>query len=432
MQQNRIINNAGWMIGCKLVKAVLVLIVTALTARYLGASNYGLMNYAAGLVAFFVPIMKLGLDSTLVHELIQRPDEEGKILGTAIILNLISGCLCVIGVVAFSCIANPDEMSTILVCAVYSLLLVFQAAEMIQYWFQAKLLSKYSAIAMLISYFCVTILQIVLLLNHMSVYWFALTYPIDYMIIAAILLLVYRNISRQTLSFSPGLVRVLLSNSKYYIVSSLMVTVFSQTDRVMLKLMVNNEATGIYSAAATCAGMTSFIFAAIIDSVRPVIFANRQADLRLFQQRVSELYSIIIYCSLAQCLLITLFSPLIIYILYGHGYAASISVLRLVVWFTTFSYLGTIRNIWMLAEGKQKYLWIINASGAFGNVALNFLLIPTGGPMGAALASLLTQIFTNVLLGYLIRPLRENNRLMRRGLTPQNLAILWKEVHKNE
>ena len=58
-----------------------------------------------------------------------------------------------------------------------------------------------------------------------------------------------------------------------------------------------------------------------------------------------------------------------------------------------FSYLGSVRNVWMLAENKQKYLWIINLSGALGNVILNLILIPIMGVNGAAVASLCTQIF---------------------------------------
>lgn len=35
MDKKKIIDNASWIIGCKLVKAVLTLLVTILTARYL-------------------------------------------------------------------------------------------------------------------------------------------------------------------------------------------------------------------------------------------------------------------------------------------------------------------------------------------------------------------------------------------------------------
>ena len=84
---NKVIKNASWIIGCKLAKAVLTLIVTMLTARYLGVANYGLINYAAGIVAFVAPIMKLGLDAIAVHEIVNKPEIEGQTVGSII-------CLC--------------------------------------------------------------------------------------------------------------------------------------------------------------------------------------------------------------------------------------------------------------------------------------------------------------------------------------------------
>ena len=121
---------------------MLQVIVTMITGRYLGPSNYGLINYAASIVTFITPIMKLGIDATMVHEIVTDPENEGKNVGSAIIMNLTSALLCIIGVVSFSVIANRGEMDTVLVCALYSTLLAFQAVEMIQYWFQAKLLSS--------------------------------------------------------------------------------------------------------------------------------------------------------------------------------------------------------------------------------------------------------------------------------------------------
>ena len=424
-------SNACWIIGCKLIKAVLTLVTTMITARYLGVSDFGVINYAAGLVAFVVPIMKLGIDSVLVHQIVEKPDAEGEIVGTSIVLNLISAFLCILGIGAFVCIANRGEEETIIVCVIYSVLLVFQAVELLQYWFQAKLMSKYSSMAMLFAYIIVAASQILMIVFKVNIYWFALSYSIDYLFISLILLIAYAKKGTQKFKFSFKRAKELFSISKYYIVSSLLVTVFSQTDRIMLKLMIDSEATGIYSAAATCAGMTSFIFAAIIDSMRPVIFqVAKDEDKTLFHKRMTELYSVIIYFSLIQCVVITLLSPIIIKIMYGEEFAASVNALRIVVWFTTFSYLGSVRNVWMLAENKQKYLWIINLSGALGNVILNLILIPIMGVNGAAVASLCTQIFANVIIGYIVRPISFNNKLMVRGLNPKHIVDMVKNIRK--
>lgn len=435
MNKNRVLKNASWIIGIQVVKSLLGLVISMLTARFLGPSNFGLINYAASIVAFVSPIMYLGLTGVLVQEIVNRPENEGKILGTAISLSFFSSLLCIGGVVAFVSIANRGERDTIIVCALYSILLIFQSLEMIVYWFQAKLLSKYSSLVSLIAYLIVSAYKIFLLAAKKSIYWFAVSNALDYMIIAVCLLIVYRKLGGQKLRFSFADAKRMLSKSRYYIVSNMMIAIFAQTDRIMLKLMIDDAATGYYSAAVTCAGMTGFIFSAIIDSFRPIIFDNKKTDERQYENNMCRLYSIIIYLSLLQSVVITVFSKLIIHILYGSAYDPSINALRLIVWYTTFSYLGSVRSIWILAEDRQKYLWVINLSGAAANITLNYFLIPVMGIMGAALASLITQIFTNVIIGFIIKPIRYNNTLMFRALNPVYLkgiakTLLLKVKHK--
>ena len=428
MKLNRVFKNSIWIISCKIVQAVLTLLITILTARCLGPSNYGVINYAAAVVSFFVPIMQLGLRNTLVQEFVNDPDKSGEILGTSIVLSLISSAACMFGVFSFALAANFNEPSTIIVCVLYSLNLPFQALEMVQYWFQSKLISRYQSVVSLIAYFLVAIYRAFLLLTKQSIYWFSISQALDYAIIAVTLLVFYKKISKQSLSFSKERGKAMLAKSKYYILSNIMVTIFGHTDKVMLQLMAGDEETGFYSAALTCATMTSFIFAAIIDSARPAILENKKVDQKKFEDSVTALYTISIYFALAQSLAITLFAPLIIKIMYGSSYAASAVILQVVVWFTTFSYLGSVRNIWILAEHKHQYLWKINVLGAVSNVILNLILIPFMGAVGAAIASLVTQFFTNVIVGYIIKPIRENNHLMIKSL---NIKAVLKRYLKN-
>ena len=212
----------------------------------------------------------------------------------------------------------------------------------------------------------------------------------------------------------------------------MMIAIFAHTDRIMLKLMIDDAATGYYSAAVACAGMTAFVFSAIIDSFRPMIFDDKKNNEAQYEKDVCRLYSIIIYLSLLQSVVVTAFSGLIVRILYGADYVQSVNALRLIVWYTTFSYVGGVRNIWILAESKQKYLWVINLSGAATNVVLNYFLIPVMGIMGAALASLITQIFTNVIIGFIIKPIRYNNLLMMKALNPADCVNAMKMMIKRK
>lgn len=427
---NRVLKNASWVIAARVVQAVLTLVISMLTARYLGPSDFGVINYAASLATFAAPIAMLGLNGILIHEEVNHPEEEGAVFGTAMVLGAVSAFFCIVGIAAVSYItlAQKNETETIIVCILYSIILIFQCTEMIQYWFQAKLLSKYVAVSSLISYTVVSVYKIILLATGKGVYWFAVSNAFDYMLITLALVFMYRRLGGKRLRFSAKTAVRLFSKSRYYIVSNLMTVIFAQTDRIMIKYMLGNSETGFYSAAVTCATMTSFVFTAIIDSMRAVIFENKKLDEQKYRGSLRLLYSVVIYLSLCQSVGITAFSWLIVRIMYGVEYMAAVPALRIVVWYTTFSYLGAVRNIWILAESKQRYLWMINLSGALMNVVLNWFLIPVWGICGAAFASLVTQFFTNVIMNQIIQPIRENNRIMLESLNPVPMLFLLKQT----
>ena len=62
------------------------------------------------------------------------------------------------------------------------------------------------------------------------------------------------------------------------------------------------------------------------------------------------------------------------------------------------------------------------------NVALNGLLIPRFGICGAAIASLLTQIITNIFLVLAFRDTRKAVQLMGKALDPRTLVLCFREL----
>lgn len=426
----KVVKNASWLIVCRVVQSIVALLIGMLTARYLGPSNYGVLNYASSVVAFAAPLAELGIRNILVQEIVSHPEREGKTLGTSLVMCMTSSLMCMAGCVAFVFIANPDEPETLVVCGLYSFSLIFQMTETIQYWYQAKLLSKYTAVSSLIAYAIVSLYKVILLVTGKSIYWFAVSHAFDYLLISGALFFMYRKNGGQKLSFSWSLGKELFSRSKYYIVSSMMVTIFAQTDKIMIKNMVGNAENGYYSTAVTCAGMTGFVFVAIIDSLRPIIFEAKNKNQADFEKNMSLLYSIIIYLGLAQSIGMTILARPIISILFGQAYLPAISVLQIIVWYTAFSYMGTVRNVWILAERKQKYLWIINLSGAVMNVALNLVLIPILRENGAAIASVFTQFFTNFILCIVLKPVRPTLPLIIRALNPKTIIDILPQRKK--
>lgn len=426
MTRSRVKANAIWIVMCRIIQSLLTLLIGTLSARYLGPGNYGLINYAASIVAFMVPIVQLGFRSTLVQEIVAHPDKEGETLGTALSLSTAASVLGIGCVTAFVSVMNRDNGDAIVVCSLYSIVLVFQSLEMMQYWFQAKLMAKYTAVVSVVAYVLASCYRLSLLLMQKSVYWFALTNMIDILCIAVTLLLIYHRKGGQKLTFSWNRGREMLARSKHYIISGVMVVIYSHTDRVMLTNMVSDAVNGIYSAGATCAALGNFVFQAVVDSMRPVIFSDKTRDEKRYENSLARLYALVIYGALAYGSVLFFGSKLIVALLYGKEYEASIPVLRILAWQTGISFAGSVRNIWLLAEEKQGYLWKINMIGAMLNIILNLVLIPGHGAEGAAIATVISQGITNLLLCGLFKPLRSHIKILVQGLNPKHVLACLK------
>ena len=73
--RSKVTKNAGWMIIGRIYQMGLAFLIGLLTARYLGPANYGLINYAASYTSFFSTFCVLGINSIIVKNFIDHPDE---------------------------------------------------------------------------------------------------------------------------------------------------------------------------------------------------------------------------------------------------------------------------------------------------------------------------------------------------------------------
>lgn len=418
---NRIVKNAGWLILGKVLQMVVNLVVVILSARYLGPGNYGLISYAGSYTAFFTAICNLGINSVIVKELIDAPDSSGQIIGTAIGLRAISSVLSAAAIMGLSCVIDRGEPVTIGVVALYSVGLVFHVFETFNYWYHANLQSRKIVIGSLVAYTVTAAYKIILLATGQSVLLFALATSVEYICVAIVMCSFYHKDGGLPLKFSWSYGKQLLSRSFHYILPGIMVAIYGQTDKVMLKHMIDDATIGYYATAVSLCSVWCFVLTAIIDSMNPSIMQANKANPAEFRRLNVTLYAIVFWISVLVSLGFVLLGDYAIAILYGEAYLPAVQPLKVVTWYTAFAYLGVARNAWIVCSNKQRYLKYIYIPAALSNVVLNLMLIPRMGATGAALASLIAQIVTTMVVPFCIRDLRENAAMMLDAMLLRNV-----------
>lgn len=412
--------NFTWLIFGKIVRLMISLLVSLATARYLGPSNYGLINYGLMYGSFFTSFCTLGITSIIIKDFNDNPEEQGITIGSTIWIREIASIIAVAIIILIVSCVDKGEKITIVVVALCSISLLFQPFDTINYWFQYKYESKVIVGISSIAYFCMAVYKITLLVLNKEIYWFALSSAVDTCVVMPLMLIAYRKYQGPRLKVSLYKVKKMLWNSYHFILSGLMVSVYAYTDRFMLKRMFDETIVGYYSVSYSICMMWTFVLQAIIDVMYPTIMILSENNEK-FEKKNRQLYAIVFYISFAVSLFIYIFGGQIIFILYGDKYMPAVNSLKIMTWHTAFSYLGVARNAWIVSNGKQKYLKYMYAVAMLMNIYLNWLLIPNMGASGAAAASLVTQIFTSIILSLCIKGMRPNAKLMIDAILLRNI-----------
>lgn len=418
---SKMVKNSGWIVGGKVAQMVIAFLVGIVTARYLGPSNYGVINTAHAYTTFFFPICSLGFSGVFVKLLVDDPDQEGKYLGSGIAARTVASLVGMALMLALVIGLNPSDRTLQIVCFIHYFLLLFQSFDLFDYWYQSRYESKYASVIGTIGYAASAIYKVILLVTEQSVEWFAFATILDYAVIAAIYMTYTVRKNRIKLRVSWKTAGEMFRLSKHLILANLLVVLYGQMDKIMIGKMSSSAAVGLYSVAVAICGMWTFVLAAIINSVRPNIVQLFNTDKKAYQNRIIQLYSVIFWLCALVSLVLCLCSDFVVRILYGADYAGAAGCLRIVTWYTGFSYFGVARNIWTVCEGKQRFEKYFALAGVISNLMLNFALIPIWGIEGAALASLLTQVVTNVITPFIIKDTRENAIYVFKSLNPLHL-----------
>ena len=420
----KVIKNSSWLVGDKVFTMIIGVFVTAFVARYFGPESYGQFNYALSFVTLFTALSTLGLETLTVKAIVDKEHDEGTILCTSLVLRVIGGVILTIIAVTLIRLIEPNESNTHILVTILSLTMVFKALEVIEYWIQAHQRAKISSVVRIMAYVIIAGFKIGMVLLGGNLIHFALIHMLNVIIVGIGLIIAYFRNREEKFKWKVDIsyAKSILSQSWYLILSGLMVTLYMQIDKVMLgSLMPSKVEVGVYSAAASIASMWYFVPMAIITSFKPVIMSKKKINEESYLKSVQLLYTIIAWLGICFGIFVLIFSNPIVKILYGAEYQKASSILSVSIWAGTFAMLGSARGVWTVTEGLQRYNMFYVGAGAIINIILNYLLIPTAGGYGAAVATLMSQVTVAIIAPLFIKQTRISAIMMLKAFKLEGL-----------
>ncbi|MFC1772742.1 flippase [Pseudomonadota bacterium] len=391
--------NITWLFVDKILRLSVSLLVAVWLARHLGPEQFGLLNFSLALVSLFGAIAALGLSGIVVRDLVNQPDQARQTLGSAFILKLIAALFayCILIITIFA-LRPDDSLSKVIVCLL-GLTLLFKSTEVVKFWFESQVRSKYVVWVENGIFIFVSLLKAIMLWNKAALIEFVYVMLLESIIIAFALLYTYAKVELNPIHWKVTKERVvsLLKDGWPLIIASAAWIIYCRIDQIMIGQMLDDQAVGYYSVAIKLSEVLNFLPVIIAFSVIPIITELRKIDLELYRQRFQYIYDLTVGIMLCAAVFTSILSGWIIQTLFGTAYENSASVLTIYVWSSVFYAMAIVSGRYLINEGLQKVTMRRHLMGVVLNIPLNLFMIPAFGIKGAAVASLVSLAISNYI-----------------------------------
>ena len=395
----RYITNTSWMMGEKILGLMLVLLVGVWVARYLGPERFGTYSFVLAVIAVFTPLSELGLNATLTRELVRNPQSARETLGSAFVLRGLGAFLSgILSLIAISLLRSGEE-DVFLYLLMLAFGNLFSALAVVNFWFEATVLSKHMAIARSVVLIVMAGAKIVLILVQATLSTFVLVSAIELALSGLAMSVAYFSYRQSPKNWIFKFTRAVefLSESWPLILSGFAASIYLKIDQIMLAQMVSDEAVGIYAVAARISEVWYIVPTVLVSSLFPKIIELHDSDLNRFQRYMQKGYDSLFILSLAVAIPVSLFAEPIVVTLFGKSYQESAPILAIHVWAGLFIFMRSLLSKWLVIEHLLIFSLVTHGLGAVINVLLNFSLIPVYGAIGAAIATVVSYSTSSYL-----------------------------------
>jgi O-antigen/teichoic acid export membrane protein len=391
----KVLDNIGWLFIDKVLRMGVGLLVGVWVARYLGPEQFGQINFAMAFVGLFGAIAGLGLNGIVVRDIVREPESANTTLGTAFVLEVFGSLVAITLIVGSMAWLRPEDTLTKTMVAIFGLGLVFKSTEVVKYWFESQVHSRYTVWVENGVFVIMVGVKVTMILRHAPLLAFVWTSLAESALVAVGLLAMYAKRGGRLSAWHPRIARAksLLKDSWPLILSGLAVMIYMRIDQIMLGEMLGAKDVGNYAAAVKISEVWYFIPTVIASSTFPSIIEVKKHSKKLYYKRLQKLFNLMVLSSVMIALPMTFFSDWVVRLLYGSNFTQAGGILSINIWAGVFVFLGVASSNWLLAENLQNISFYRTAIGALINIVLNYLLIPQYGGEGAAFATLVSYGF---------------------------------------
>ncbi|WP_413287807.1 flippase [Bdellovibrio sp. HCB337] len=415
--------NSFWYLTFNISRLAVVFVGTILISRVMGPHDFGEFSYLLSIFLYSTALDSLCHESVVKKDILNSKEEGiGAVLGSAsmlcVILSVIAGAM--IGVFALFFLENSAHLAALLLFlpGVFS-----KPTNPIGNYFDSKLLSKYSSLALFLGGFFSILFRLGSLYFSKDLVFQTIGYSLQGLICSAALLLFFRVRSTEKAPWSVDSKTVIsiFRRSAPIFFSTILFMSLSLSDVFMIKHILSAHEVGIYSVVMRFSEPWVIISSALCTSYFPVIF--REAGNKLRQREIFvQVNSISALIVLVLGIVLTLSMNIVVPLTVGPQFNEAIAVFAIYFWGVFFLFWANIQHIWEVHNGHYYLSLYKTLFSCCVKIGLNLYLGQRFGLKGFAVATVVAYFFFGFGFNIFGRYTREYMRMQMDSL---RWSSLW-------
>ncbi len=379
--------NSAFVMGTQIVMKALAFLFNIYVVRRLGDEHFGQYAAVMAFIAIFAIFSDLGMAPYMLREIARERKNVYWLLPNVVVLRFIlsSGVVIVATSVAYFVGKEQDIVLGIFVASCGLFLYAIQGPldAVLVAWERLD----YSASISLVNQLTFWGLGTLFLISGWG-FMGLLVASLAGVACMAILegIVIFRRISFRDLSVSPHRWKEMLKAGLPFGISGLSFSLQGRFDTVLISIALTDAVVGWYNVPQQLIYMLMLLAQSVSASMFPSLTRAYSQDPKSIYGIVQRSLKYLLILSLPIAVGGTVLADKLIVTLYTEEYTNSIPLMRILIWTLPFLFLSELMGALIMATRQEKAGAKVNVSNALLSVALNLVLVPTVGVVGAAWA----------------------------------------------
>jgi O-antigen/teichoic acid export membrane protein len=425
----RIVKNTGVLALSQVITSILGFFLLIYIARYLGEVGFGKYSFALSFTTLFTIIanlgLNLGLNNYIIRELARNKELTNEYLTNVSVIKLLLSFLTFGFIVLTINLMNYPRDTTYAVYLFGLYMILTSFALTFRSIFQAYERMEYDAAVGVIEYIILFSLVLVVIFSGYGLIELAYVYIFAGIVAVTLsFLIVLIKIAKPKPTIEFSLWKPLVIGSIPFALNALFAVLFFRIDTVMLSVLKDDAAVGIYNAAYNpllALGVIPSVFIATLYPVMSRYFVSSKDSLETFTGLSSKYMAILGFPVAMGCFVL---ADRFIALFYAGQFSASIIAFQILAFFIPLRWVSSITGTLLTSINRQSLRTVSVGLSALFNIVLNAIMIPYLSYIGASIATVLSEVFLYFVFIYFINKHYKKLELHKHFVKPLAASLM--------